>query len=435
MSRKAERIICNENDINCLKMIVENKYASSALVTRARIILLSIEGLENKDIAKRLNIRPNTVTDTRKRFLENGIEGLYDRNRPGRRGSGIPSPAETVLSYVRDNLDSELDIQSISNALGIKDYTVRRILHNNNIQLKRSTVWDVETTDIVLGRYFQLGGIYLSSGIVAVIIRVLPGGEMSNASNKGVVVTKNRLEASDMTAYSKENDGLSLAEALRISSEHSKKDSKVISFDTFLQQLLSKDEAVQFPVHEYHAIVYRTENSGSLCSDALMRNIIVHSTETIEAWHVYVKKVLSILEPISGFSSGKKVLSALDSYMKTNITTPFAWHMVKVTPEITDSVRKEDTHLAHVNQTFEIHDGESVLVMSGVLLHCNEGRITQTVVHSSAQVPSPEDFDFSSVQGYTSTVTAFDDAITNTSTSLNQELMHACLNSHIKKNS
>ena len=166
-----------------------------------------------------------------------------------------------------------------------------------------------------------------------------------------------------------------------------------------------------------------------------MRNIIVHSTETIEAWHVYVKNVLSILEPISGFSSGKKVLSALDSYMKTNITTPFAWHMVKVTPEITDSVRKEDTHLAHVNQTFEIHDGESVLVMSGVLLHCNEGRITQTVVHSSAQVPSPEDFDFSSVQGYTSTVTAFDDAITNTSTSLNQELMHACLNSHIKKNS
>jgi transposase len=45
---------------------------------------MSLEGAQNKDIAQRFDIRPNTVTDIRKRFANNGIQGLYDQPRSGK---------------------------------------------------------------------------------------------------------------------------------------------------------------------------------------------------------------------------------------------------------------------------------------------------------------------------------------------------------------
>jgi transposase len=53
-------------------------------VMRARIVLLAAAGLANTHIARRLGIAPNTVVKWRKRFWEEGIDGLADRKRPGR---------------------------------------------------------------------------------------------------------------------------------------------------------------------------------------------------------------------------------------------------------------------------------------------------------------------------------------------------------------
>jgi transposase len=53
-------------------------------VVRARIVLLAAAGLANAHIARRLGIAPNTAGKWRKRFFEEGVDGLVDRKRPGR---------------------------------------------------------------------------------------------------------------------------------------------------------------------------------------------------------------------------------------------------------------------------------------------------------------------------------------------------------------
>jgi transposase-like protein len=53
-------------------------------VVRARIVLLASEGTSNKEIAKRLYTTPQTVCKWRKRFYEEGLNGLEDRPRSGR---------------------------------------------------------------------------------------------------------------------------------------------------------------------------------------------------------------------------------------------------------------------------------------------------------------------------------------------------------------
>ena len=53
-------------------------------VQRAKIILLAAQGLDTEAIAHRLDTRREVVWFWRKRFLEQRLDGLEERPRPGR---------------------------------------------------------------------------------------------------------------------------------------------------------------------------------------------------------------------------------------------------------------------------------------------------------------------------------------------------------------
>jgi hypothetical protein len=53
-------------------------------VMRAKIVLLAADGLENTVIADRLDVAVQLVSKWRKRFFEEGLDGLKDRPRTGR---------------------------------------------------------------------------------------------------------------------------------------------------------------------------------------------------------------------------------------------------------------------------------------------------------------------------------------------------------------
>ena len=54
------------------------------LVQRTQMILLAADGFQNKEIAARLRTRREVVSQWRKRFFYKRLEGLEDRDRPGR---------------------------------------------------------------------------------------------------------------------------------------------------------------------------------------------------------------------------------------------------------------------------------------------------------------------------------------------------------------
>jgi transposase len=53
-------------------------------VVRARIVLMAADGLDNDEIAARLDTRREIVSKWRKRFFERGLAGLEERPRRGR---------------------------------------------------------------------------------------------------------------------------------------------------------------------------------------------------------------------------------------------------------------------------------------------------------------------------------------------------------------
>ena len=53
-------------------------------VVRAKIVLMAADGLDNDEIANRLDTRREIVSKWRKRFFEQGLAGLEERPRGGR---------------------------------------------------------------------------------------------------------------------------------------------------------------------------------------------------------------------------------------------------------------------------------------------------------------------------------------------------------------
>ena len=84
-------IVLNDDVRERLAVVVRKLTALQRDVQRARIVLAAADGLENVEIAVEVGVDVNTVSKWRKRFFEEGIDGLADRHRSGRPRTLSPS--------------------------------------------------------------------------------------------------------------------------------------------------------------------------------------------------------------------------------------------------------------------------------------------------------------------------------------------------------
>ena len=92
MSRQSPFVIeLSDEDRRGLESLVRRRTAEQRMVLRARIVLAAADGEENASIAGRLAVALNTVIKWRKRFFDEGLDGLVDRKRSGRPRTFPPS--------------------------------------------------------------------------------------------------------------------------------------------------------------------------------------------------------------------------------------------------------------------------------------------------------------------------------------------------------
>lgn len=91
MPRKSPFVITLSDSERLTLETTARKYTSPYKeVIRAKIILMAELGLDNDEIASRLDTPRQIVSKWRKRFYENGLQGLQDQPRGGRPGSFSP---------------------------------------------------------------------------------------------------------------------------------------------------------------------------------------------------------------------------------------------------------------------------------------------------------------------------------------------------------
>jgi len=148
MGRVAKPVDLSPQEREELETIVSSRTYEARLFQRAKIVLLCSEGAAIKKIAEKLDILPNTVIVWRDRYLEEGLDGLYDRERPGKPVTYGEAFRNEVLQLLEtpppDGLAS-WDGPTIAAHLKVSKAAVWRLLRREGICLSRRRSWCVST--------------------------------------------------------------------------------------------------------------------------------------------------------------------------------------------------------------------------------------------------------------------------------------------------
>ena len=85
MGKQIRSIQLTESEKSELETIVKKRTSPQQMVLRAKIIILTADGLSIDEIMSRLETTKVTISKWKKRFIEHGLSGLIDLARPGRR--------------------------------------------------------------------------------------------------------------------------------------------------------------------------------------------------------------------------------------------------------------------------------------------------------------------------------------------------------------
>jgi putative transposase len=146
-----------------------------SLVRRAKIVVMSADGLDNKGIAEKLGLSRDTVGKWRSRFLRQGLAGLYDEPRPG--GPRSISD-EQVASLIRRTLHTKpkdgthWTCRSIAAETKLSKSTVNRIWRAFGIQPHRQKHFKLSTDPFFVEKVRDIVGLYLNPPDKAMVLCV-----------------------------------------------------------------------------------------------------------------------------------------------------------------------------------------------------------------------------------------------------------------------
>ena len=155
--------------------LARRRRTAQGLARRARIVLLSAEGLENKKIAAELGAAADTVGKWRRRFAERRLEGLYDEPRPGApRRIGDDAIAETVRRTLEETpVDAtHWSLRSMARAAGYAPSTIHRIWRAFGLQPHRSKSFKLSSDPFFVEKVRDIVGLYLNPPERALVLCV-----------------------------------------------------------------------------------------------------------------------------------------------------------------------------------------------------------------------------------------------------------------------
>jgi transposase len=134
------------------------------LALRSRLVLLCAEGLDNKAVAARLGVRPQTVCKWRARFVEVRLEGLNDEYRPGAPRSVSDDKVESVVTRTLESKPAgatHWSTRSMAKAVGLSHDTIARIWRTFGLKPHRVDTFKLSPDPLLIEKVREVAGIYM----------------------------------------------------------------------------------------------------------------------------------------------------------------------------------------------------------------------------------------------------------------------------------
>jgi len=172
---KAELVLSDAERAQ-LESFVRSRSLPSALGVRARIILGSADGEDNKMIAARLKLHNATVGKWRASFIKRRIAGLYDGVRPGAPRSiddeRVAQLIKTTLHTKPADGSTHWSVRAVAAETRISKSSVQRYFQLFGLQPHRSESFKLSTDPFFVEKLRDVVGLYLSPPDNALVVCV-----------------------------------------------------------------------------------------------------------------------------------------------------------------------------------------------------------------------------------------------------------------------
>jgi transposase len=158
-----------------LESIVASRSLPHGLVRRARMILLTEDGVSVRETARRVKVTPPAVSNWRKRFREQRLAGLHDALKSGRpRSHDEESIAELLNTALarRPKAATHWSVRTLGEETGISKSTVQRYLSLFGVQPHRSKSFKLSTDPFFIEKVREVVGLYLNPPDNALVLCV-----------------------------------------------------------------------------------------------------------------------------------------------------------------------------------------------------------------------------------------------------------------------
>ena len=158
-----------------LTTMTRSRSLSQALAQRAKIILLAADGLNNSIISSQLGLSRPTVGKWRRRFLSQGLVGLYEESRPG---APRAISDDQVAALLRRTLKSkpktgtQWTCRSLAAETGVSFATVHRLWRAFGLQPHRQKHFKLSTDPFFVEKVRDIVGLYLNPPDKAMVLCV-----------------------------------------------------------------------------------------------------------------------------------------------------------------------------------------------------------------------------------------------------------------------
>jgi transposase len=344
MSRSPAQVRLTESEEATLREWTRKGTSEQRLVDRARIILLSNEGMTVEKIAEQLQTRPARVSKWRQRFAQDGLAALSDAPRPGKPHKYDEAVEGRVLSLLDTPAPkgfAQWNGTLLAQALGdVSDDHVWRILRKRGIQLQRRRSWCI-TTDPEFGpKAADVVGLYLDPPENAVVICVDEKPHIQALQRaQGYLRLPDGKAVNGFSHCYKRHGTTTLFAALDVATgqvrtgHYNRRRRR--EFLDFMNDVVADNRG-----REIH-VVLDNLNTHKPKRDRWLRlhpNVHLHFTPTYSSWLNQVECWFSILSRAAlrgaSFTSARQLRDAIDSFVTSYNATaaPFEWSKAVVHP-------------------------------------------------------------------------------------------------------
>lgn len=163
------------DEVAQLQSLSTSRSIPHGLGTRARMILLSHDGLSNAVIAEKLGVTKATVGTWRQRFVTDRLTGLHDDLRPGRpRSHADDASATRVQKTLRTKpvASTQWSCRTMAEATGIPKSTIHRVWQAFGLQPHRQRTFKLSTDPFFVEKVRDIVGRYLNPPDKALVLCV-----------------------------------------------------------------------------------------------------------------------------------------------------------------------------------------------------------------------------------------------------------------------